>query len=393
MTLVRLLRITLSRPFYFAILVPADAGSMGDQAMVQAIITYLQDQKKLKPRLYHVSSVDDWGPNMQGIAGFNATSVTDYPYLAVVSQISFLWSLRNVAEFGVIGADLMDGAYSEKAVLARLRLLGMVDKAGVPARLLGFSFYKVTTDNIVQAYRRLSPTIKFFARDPISQARFKEITGRHASLVADLAFLLVPAVISQPAKDASHWLDVQKNSGKRIVAINANQLFTEQGWGDVNQAYVHCITALADHDPNIRFLMIPHDYRQGIDDLQCLQNIHAQLAPDLQARCYIMADPIAAAEIKALLGKTELLVSGRMHAAIAALGQRVPVVCIVYVGKFEGLMQHVGLSDNLVTIDEAVNSNKLTEVALHCYQNRVAHKAQLESNIPRVLEMAKQNFM
>lgn len=388
--MIRALRATVFRPRYFGILIPAEAGSMGDQAMVQGAVAFLKNQRKLEPKLYHTSDLCDWGVEMQGIAEFDAEQILRYP--SMISLLLFLWSLRDVAEFGVLGADVIDGSYSEDVALSRLRLLTMAALCGVTARLLGFSFFRPASDNIVQAFRALPSSVKLFARDPISQARFMASTGCKALCVADLAFLLPPALVSPSAKQAAAWMKAQKREGKRIVAINANQLFRTSGWGNLDEAYVRCISALADADPDVCFLLVPHDYRDRVSDVQGLQAIHAQLAPELQARCYMMKDQVYAADIKAVMADVEMLVAGRMHAAIAALGRHTPVVCIVYVGKFEGLMQHVGLSGNLISVDEAQNTDKLTEITLQCYKNRDSLKARLQLSLPGVLELSRQNF-
>lgn len=387
---IRVLRVAIIRQRYFGIMIPAEAGSMGDQAMVQGCITFLKGQRKFEPKLYHTSGLDDWGAQLQGVAECDVQQVLRYP--SIKHALAFLWSLRNVAEFGVIGADVMDGTYSEEAALSRLRLLTMAANCGVTGRLLGFSFYKCSSEKIMRAFRALPASVNLFVRDPISRERFMASTGRTAALVADLAFLLPPALTSRAAKDAAAWMIERKSHGKRIVAINANQHFRAFGWGDLDAAYASCISALVAADPDVCFLMLPHDHREGVDDLQSLQAIEARLLPELQARCYMINDRIGAADIKALLADVEMLVSGRMHAAIAALGQQTPVVCVVYVGKFEGLMQHVGLSGNLVSVDEAKNTEKLTEIVLECYKNRASMKARLQRSLPDVLELSRHNF-
>ena len=82
------------------------------------------------------------------------------------------------------------------------------------------------------------------------------------------------------------------------------------------------------------------------NDLEVLREFRSILEPELQASTRLIEEKCSARQVKAISGHCDLILSGRMHLAIASLGQGVPVVCLTYQDKFEGLMEHFGLKGN-----------------------------------------------
>jgi len=99
-------------------------------------------------------------------------------------------------------------------------------------------------------------------------------------------------------------------------------------------------------------------------------------------------------QTKAIIGSFDMLVSGRVHAAVAGLSQNIPTVIIDYghepkAHKLLGFATVAGAQDYIA---DPSSSNSLKEIIKKCWGNKVDYKEQLEKRIPKVKEEAKMNF-
>ncbi len=99
-------------------------------------------------------------------------------------------------------------------------------------------------------------------------------------------------------------------------------------------------------------------------------------------------------QTKAIVGSFDMLVSGRVHAAVAALSQNIPTVIIDYghepkAHKLLGFAAVVGVQEYVAN---PCNSNDLKDKIRTCWENRSVYKKHLEIKIPTVKEAARQNF-
>lgn len=99
-------------------------------------------------------------------------------------------------------------------------------------------------------------------------------------------------------------------------------------------------------------------------------------------------------ETKAIIGQFDMLVSGRVHAAVSGLSQYVPTVVIDYghepkAHKLIGFATVAG-SQNYVADPSSENDliNKITD----CWSNKEKVQALLEKRIPEVKKLGQENF-
>ena len=93
---------------------------------------------------------------------------------------------------------------------------------------------------------------------------------------------------------------------------------------------------------------------------------------------YFLKNKPSAAGIKAVVQELDVVMTGRMHIAIATLGSQKPLGCLVYQGKFEGLFRHFKLSDQfLLQPGSAMNTNVLFEFL----KNLLNHRSFLQQQI------------
>lgn len=99
-------------------------------------------------------------------------------------------------------------------------------------------------------------------------------------------------------------------------------------------------------------------------------------------------------QTKAILGNFDMVVSGRVHAAVAALSQNVPTVIIDYghepkAHKLKGFANVAGQDDCIAQPDESLDLvNKMDWV----WENRNMIHLELNNKIPDVQKLALENF-
>ncbi len=97
---------------------------------------------------------------------------------------------------------------------------------------------------------------------------------------------------------------------------------------------------------------------------------------------------------KAIISSFDMLVSGRIHAAVAGFSQHVPTVVIDYghepkAHKLKGFAQEAGMLEYVASPE---NSGELKDKVKKCWENRVEVKAQLIEDIKKAKEKSKLNF-
>jgi colanic acid/amylovoran biosynthesis protein len=99
-------------------------------------------------------------------------------------------------------------------------------------------------------------------------------------------------------------------------------------------------------------------------------------------------------QTKAIVGVFDMLISGRVHAAVAGLSQSVPTVIIDYghepkAHKLKGFSTVAGVSEYVA---DPANGNDLNDKIKACWNQRQEIKAFLDRRIPEVKELSRQNF-
>ena len=294
---------------------------------------------------------------------------------------------------GFIGADILDGVYNPEQVLIRLRLLRLARLTGATTRVFGSSFSTTPCPRIVSTLKR-DRKLEIYARDPVSLKRITAATGRTAKLVADLAFLLHPEMTSAAAHRASDWIDGQRRAGRTILGANVNGMIARADDGAARTAgsVARALSDWLGASPERAILLLPHDLRESVGDVDCLAQVFASMPVALRDRMHLIEAPIHAWDAKALAGRLDFVVTGRMHFAIAALGMGVPPLCIVYQGKFEGLMQHFGLKGMTMEPSVCLMPGDLLAAVERVGSDLPPLRATIARALPDVHALSRANF-
>ena len=373
-----------------ALLIPPSGtpGGLGDDAMLTASSQYLAQQGFEKIGIISFGHLEAWD-NIKHI-----THVV--PFGTRWNRLQVVNHLRHYNYLFCVGADVMDGYYGNMSTIVRTKLLNLAAGLNICTTILGFSWNQNPTPESVKALEKLPHTIRICARDILSQNRLKQRLNRPIELVSDLAFLLESDQNSKLASEVTQWIYAQQSNNRTVIGVNLNNLFVGAGKklqpSELIKYFVSTLTELSVQDSTLSFLLIPHDSRGQVSDLSLAQELLQALPPALRPYCSQVPFPCRAAEIKAICAELDFVLTGRMHLAIACLGQTTPVGCITYQGKFEGLFQHFQMSNVTISPEEAFRPEHLSQFVLHLLAQREELRAQIQIALPKVMELAKSNF-
>ena len=361
------------------ILPPASAGSLGDQAMIDAAAGYIVDQLHrpvlIGPNFMHVRSKAELPK------GTGARAV-----LPIMARM-----MLTCRSMGCIGADVLDGVYNPDQVIKRVRFLSIAHRLGRTARVFGASWSETPSDIIIALLRK-SPWLQLCARDPISQARMEKTLGREVRLVADLAFLMQSGLTTPAAMRARDWVQERRRAGRVVMGVNLSGHTLAKLPGDGVQVLAAPIIRWLAADAARDVLLMPHDRRGNVvGDGGVLGRLREILSDRFADRLHALPVELEAWDLKALAGEVDLVLTGRMHLAIAAMGMGTPAICTVYQGKFEGLMAHFGLEGMTVApadMDSAACDAQLARVT----ESRAAISGQIQARLPYILDLSRRNF-
>lgn len=304
--------------------------------------------------------------------------------------------IGNYDAVAVVGADIMDGYYSTSDAMRNWAFADLAARAGLKSFVVGFSFNSTPASALGNMLRDLSPALEINPREEVSRQRFVAASGRHVELAADSAFLL-PSTPNGPDQHAvEEWCVAQRREGRIICAFNTHPMvfkdFDTAKTARLNAAFATAIRGLAQQF-SVAFLFIPHDFRDpSRGDAAALAQLHDQVKGDLKERVFFAASEARATELKALVGVSDLLITGRMHLAIAALSNGIPVWAVNSQQKFIGLYQHFGLPDLRIVPEAALEPGSLSAFMAEALAEWPAVGEKIRAALPDVKAKAARNF-
>ena len=312
----------------------------------------------------------------------------------LVKATHLAWALSRADLVALIGADIIDGSYKAEKIHNWFKMVRLARVNGARWVALGSSCSAAPAPDVMAKLKRLS-FIEVLARDPISKRRFEQHLGRAVELVADVAFLLRPELVSPPAVAAAEWLRERKREGHFLLGLNASgETLAKIGAQTAIDAHVAQLSAWLDADPRRSVLLVPHVFREAtLTDLDALTAIRAGLRHRAN-RTHLLRPPFNAWDAKALAGELDAVLTGRMHFAIGSLGMGTPVLSTVYQGKFEGLMEHLGLGDSdlLLEPSDLLQRDRALAALTSLTERSEFLRQQIAAVLPKIEALAQRNF-
>ncbi len=382
------------------ILPPAAPGSLGDEAMVLATADYLKQQG-----IENISLIDHLKKKthpVEVIENINLSNFLSYQswYKFIISFIYAGWKINQYERLYCLGADMIDGYYSNYVTLRKVKIVEIASILGLSTGILGFSYNRQPTNISKQLLSALPPKVLLGARDKISYQRLIDSISHSVNLVADVAFLLKPAEQSQTLDNVLGWINNQKSQNRIVLGINIHPLLLKKLEGitanDLVQVLAETITKLHQDNQQLSFILLPHDIRTvaGINDDILSKKVMESLPSEVASFCFKIPFPCLAREIKAIVKHIDCVLTGRMHLGIACLGQGTPIACITYQGKFEGLYQHFNLAPLFIEPKKLFvpNQNDLVELVHQLIAKRQSLHEKIISKLDEVKELSQANF-
>lgn len=379
------------------ILITADSqgliGSRGDAAMLEGALNQIRSNDG-NVEVYVACATPKATRIAEGLncLPFSVWGGVFMPFRFLASILS----IRPTAGF-IMGADIMDGHYSPVTSLRMLIAADLIGRYCGISRFLGFSLNTSVAPLVKLGFRLLNPRVQVNLRDPLSFERHRAIAGNTGNLVADTAFLLKPAAPGDIAKAALNWVAAQRTKGHIVLGINFHpMLFAKNEAAANTQSLARSVVKAmeeAQHVTGVSWLLVPHDDRVEAGDMSTLEMLEAQLPAGVRSNSYRIISPPSAGELKTIAGALDGVITGRMHLAIATLGQGVPVLTFAYQGKFEGLMKHFAFPDWVVVRPtDVLDNQKLVGIVRQFISALPELKTQLDSRLPAVLSATRSTF-
>ncbi len=370
-------------------------GNLGDEAMLLSTLTFLKAKENIG-KICILTRNYSFIENLknEGISSFNIQNYAKYTSLS--NGISLIKAAAGYSHFYCIGADVLDGFYTEKESLFLIKTTALLARMGLKTSIINFSFNLEPTYACAKALKRLPKSVRFVARDVLSKKRLEGLIDRKVLLGADIALLL------EPSKDLSYlqqidlWIKRQKECGRLVIGVNIsfNSFQKIQGINKerIVTAYLMILNSLFSKLDNLSILFIPHDSRTGMNDLILAEGVYGNLPEKIKNYANVMKFPYGAADVKRICSSLDFVFSGRMHLAIACLSQGIPVMVVNYQDKAEGLYKYFDLVSLNVDPKSILAHEKIAEKIIDALSRKKIISEKINKNINNILTLAKNNF-
>ncbi len=369
------------------LIIPPDYtfGSFGDQAMIISLIEQLKAKyPKNEINILMLNTYNDDGILQQ--YGQNVKIWSPNEYYDLDFLIKFL-SKQTKAAY-IIGADILDGGCGIENSLNYFSLIQKFAKSKIKLYTTGISFNKINYPEIVDGIKNISSFIKLNIRDFISFKRLKEIGCKNLYQVADIAFLFDETKYSPSAfcnKICSQIKQI-KEEKKRIVGIHLTWDICEE------VEFLEKICKILSQFKNVVYVLIPHDlrvYDNKLSDREMINRLENKFSNNNIE--YINAFNLAnETDVKTTIKYMDMVITSRMHLAIASFSRNVPVISFVYQGKFEGLYAFYDFKQNLMFEKNNFDIDKLKSAISYILDNNFSQI--ISERNKKVFELARKSL-
>jgi polysaccharide pyruvyl transferase WcaK-like protein len=283
---------------------------------------------------------------------------------------------RSVA---LVGADVMDGGYGVRKSVVEWALAQGAAEAGLPTRVLGFSWQQDVDQAVADAARSaVESGVVAYLRDPDSADRFEAATGAPARRAADIVFRLQGKDDSEPAVRLAQELA----SRGPLLLVNVSALIARSV--DLSRDYQR--VADAARALGFQVLFVPHVGDAAGGDASAIRTVVDRLAWEPGQVSALLTPQ----QIKALAERASLVLTGRMHLAILALSQGTPAIVLSTQGKVAGLLREVGTPDWCLEPKEGFADQVIPILEAYARQGS---GPDVGPGVGRLSELAQSNFV
>lgn len=289
-------------------------------------------------------------------------------------------AIRQCSQFLVIGADVMDGGYSERSSVRTWRLLSQVHQNGFASgRVLGFSWNGAPQGSVRVAVRKAASVgVECRVRDQISLDRILPLHPG-AILSSDVVFANSQLRAQQP-------LGMLEPGSSPTVVINVSSLVAKAL--DVVSEYVLVCESLL--KSGYRLILVSHVTHPSSDDRPLILELARRLPQD--GRVDVLAHAMSPAAVAETVQRAAFAITGRMHLSIICAVQGRPAIVLATQGKVQGLMDLLQVPEFCVVPGPGLAASVLEAVARLSEQPADIQDA-LGRGVVSARDLARFNFM
>ena len=256
------------------------------------------------------------------------------------------------------------------------------------------SFHKQGVANAVK--EMLANANKFYARDLTSKKYLSEVLDvdpEKIPLMHDIVF----AFQSDSSNNNVVNSFAHKRRGNLLIGISPNLRVYERSPGlEKDNAYLQMLLALANHcvqKLNADVIFIPNEVFpptvQAKDD-KYLCDLLMKFVGNPE-RCFFADQYYSAAEIDAIIGTVDILISSRFHALIFGFLHQKPVMAISWSHKYKELFSLFGLEDFVLESNETQKKDAI-QLLDRLVMERKNVEAKIKDTLPGLKIKAKEMF-
>ncbi|SFW26856.1 Glycosyltransferase involved in cell wall bisynthesis [Nitrosovibrio sp. Nv17] len=314
----------------YVIAAPSNPGSKGDEGMMRGCLNLLASATDVV--ILTLESSPLWSDTVR-TEQFCLFKEQTGPYP------DFYGSLTHNDVLLILGADVIDGTCGTDASLQRVDLIRAALTAGAAVHV--FCSFRSSVDPAIIDRLLQIPEARFYLRDLHSLERFKAQTRLKAEYFPDF-FIFCEKTETALCRNVREALVNAKRQGKTIIGLNfsehAFRSFSDVHNSKSRERYVaDVLTVLARSVENPCFVLMSNDTRHWKNfpsDSYYQEQARQWLQNSGHASNILLLDPmITYPEILNLIGEFDIIVSGRMHLALASFRNRVTAICYMGTGK------------------------------------------------------------
>ena len=312
----------------FVVVAPASPGSKGDEGMIRGALSVLSGAEIVilnpDPAPSWLEQINRDGEDRSMVHEV-AGPLLDYTDQLLPTDVLF-----------VLGADVIDGTCGVEPSLRRLKLVGAALEYG--ARAYVFCSFRSKVDEEIIQHIKDAKEARFFPRDPVSLDNFKRQLEFECEEFPDF-FSYCEEKESSEVVACKKLFDQARSDGHLVVGLNTNEhafrSFFDEHTDENRRLYVsEVLRAILAARPAVYLTLVSNDSRsaESFPSDAAYQNFAAEwLAKNSPSTNFLILNPeISYPEILSLLEGVDLVVTGRMHLALASF--RAGVLPIVLMG-------------------------------------------------------------
>lgn len=226
------------------------------------------------------------------------------------------------------------------------------------------------------------------ARGRGTREYLEELGVRHDGTAADVAFLM------EVLPPDELWADAVAGNDP-FVCVAPSQVVLDQA-RPMGIDYVDHVVAAVDALAEQRdVVLVAHSARPGrgpskLNDLPLCEEVWARVAQS--DRCRVAPADATPRQLRALIGRSELLVTSRFHAMISGLAMGVPVLVIGWSHKYREVLADFGVEE-LALDFRHVDRDGVGSTARDVHGRRSALAGVIANGLPPVLASAERSLV